>query len=149
MRIIPRNTKVATEFFRGVSLTDMLVGTFGVVLVFFTVVSSLPHRMVVGGVIAFIFVLLLVRIDEESNYMFLFRILKHLSYKRHYKKLSEEELAALESARQAKKEKKAKPSKEKKVKTPKEKKVNRKNKKARGAEEEHEQESEESLAAEE
>lgn len=149
MRIIPRNTKVATEFFRGVSLTDMLVGTFGVVLVFFTIVSSLPHRMVVGGVIAFIFVLLLVRIDEESNYMFLFRILKHLSYKRHYKKLSEEELAVLESARQAKKEKKAKPSKEKRVKTSKEKKVNRKNKKARGAEEEHEQEAEESLAAEE
>ena len=70
MRIIPRNTKVATEFFTGVSLADILVGTVGVLIIFFVVISNLPYKIGICGTIAAIFILLLVRIDTEANYMF-------------------------------------------------------------------------------
>ena len=87
MRIIPRNTKVATEFFTGVSLADIAVGAVGILLVFLVVVSNLPYKLGICGTITAIFILLLVRIDTEANYMFLLRIVKHFSYYRSYRKI--------------------------------------------------------------
>ena len=89
MRIIPRNTKVATEFFTGVSLSDIVVGAIGVLLIFFVIISNLPYKIGICSGIAAVFVLLLVRIDTESNYMFLLRIVKHFSYYRKYRKFHE------------------------------------------------------------
>ena len=96
MRIIPRNTKVATEFFTGVSLADILVGTVGVLIIFFVIISNLPYKIGICGGIAAVFVLLLVRIDTEANYMFLLRIVKHFSYYRKYRKLHTNPIEALE-----------------------------------------------------
>ena len=96
MRIIPRNTKVATEFFTGVSLADILVGTVGVLIIFFVIISNLPYKIGICGGIAAVFVLLLVRIDTEANYMFLLRIVKHFSYYRKYRKLHTNPFEALE-----------------------------------------------------
>ena len=87
MRIIPRKTKVATEFFTGVSLGDIVLGAIGILLVFFIIISNLPYKIGICSVIAAIFVLLLIRIDTESNYMFLLRIVKHFSYHRSYRKI--------------------------------------------------------------
>ena len=101
MRIIPRNTKVATEFFTGVSLSDILVGTVGVLIIFFVVISNLPYKIGICGGIAAVFVLLLVRIDTESNYMFLLRIVKHFSYYRKYRKLHTNPLEEPEAAAEA------------------------------------------------
>ena len=117
MRIIPKNTKVATEFFKGVSLWDVLVGAFGVGIVFFVVVSNLPYKLQICGGVALVFVFLLVRIDEEPNYMFFLRILQHMSYIRRYRKLpkeAREELKKTESKKDKKdkKGKKAKHAKE-------------------------------------
>lgn len=86
MRIIPKNTKVSTEFFKGVTLADMIVGFIGILVIFLIAVSSLPYRGYIALGFAFILVFLLVRIDDESNYMFLFRIIRHLSYYRSYRK---------------------------------------------------------------
>lgn len=86
MRIIPKNTKVSTEFFKGVTLADMIVGFFGILIVFLIAVSSLPYRGYIALGFAFILVFLLVRIDDEANYMFLFRIIRHMSYYRSYRK---------------------------------------------------------------
>ena len=86
MRIIPKNTKVSTEFFKGVTLADMIVGFIGVLIVFLIAISSLPHRGYIAIAFGFILVFLLVRVDDESNYMFFFRIIKHLSYFRSYRK---------------------------------------------------------------
>ena len=91
MRIIPKKTKVSTEFFTGVSLADILVGAVGVVLLFFVVVSNLPQKLGICGGIALVFAMLLVRIDDEPNYMFLLRIIKHFSYNRYYKKMDYED----------------------------------------------------------
>ena len=86
MRIIPKNTKVSTEFFKGVTLADMIVGFIGVLVVFLIAISSLPHRGYIALGFGFVLVFLLVRIDDESNYMFLFRIIRHFSYFRSYRK---------------------------------------------------------------
>lgn len=86
MRIIPKNTKVSTEFFKGVTLADMIVGFVGVLIVFLIAISSLPYRGYIALGFGFVLVFLLVRIDDESNYMFLFRIIRHFSYYRSYKK---------------------------------------------------------------
>ena len=124
MRIIPRNTKVATEFFTGVSLADIVVGAVGVLLIFFVIISNLPYKIGICGGIAIIFVLLLVRIDTESNYMFLLRIVKHFSYYRSYRKLHTNPFEGMEehtepviseTAEVADGKKKAKKKKEKKA----------------------------------
>ena len=86
MRIIPKNTKVSTEFFKGVTLSDMVVGFIGILIIFLIAVSSLPYRGYIAIGFGFLLVFLLVRIDDESNYMFFFRIIRHLSYFRRYRK---------------------------------------------------------------
>ena len=86
MRIIPKNTKVSTEFFKGVTLADMIVGFVGVLIIFLIAISSLPYRDYIAIAFGFILVFLLVRIEDESNYMFFFRIIRHLSYYRSYRK---------------------------------------------------------------
>ena len=91
MRIIPKKTKVSTEFFTGVSTADILVGAVGVILLFFIVLSNLPHKLGICGGVVLLFAMLLVRIDDEPNYMFLLRIIKHLSYHRYYKKMKHED----------------------------------------------------------
>ena len=91
MRIIPKKTKVSTELFKGLSLADILVAFFGILIMFFVFISSLPGKLWIEGVLFFLFALLLVRIDDEPNYMFLLRIIKHFSYNRYYKKMDYEE----------------------------------------------------------
>ena len=79
MRIIPRKTKVSTEFFKGVSLPDILVGAFGALVMFFVFLSTLPGRLWIDLGLLFFFGFLLVHIDDEPNYMFLIRMLRHFS----------------------------------------------------------------------
>lgn len=93
MRIIPKRTKVSTEFFRGVSIADILVGFFGLLTMFFVFISSLPGRLWIDLGLFFLFALLLARIDEEPNYMFMLQLLRHVSHERRFRKLSPEELS--------------------------------------------------------
>ena len=87
MRIIPKKTKVSTEFFRGVSLADILVGFFGILIMFCVFISSLPWKLWIELALFFVFALLLARIDEEPNYLFLLQLLRHFSHERRYQKM--------------------------------------------------------------
>ena len=87
MRIIPKKTKVSTEFFRGVSLTDILVDFFGILIMFCVFISSLPWKLWIELALFFVFALLLARIDEEPNYLFLLQLLRHFSHERRYQKM--------------------------------------------------------------
>lgn len=86
MRIIPRKTKIATEFFKGLSIADILVGFFGVLIMFVVFLSALPWKLWIELGLFFVFALLLVRIDDEPNYMFLLKMLRHFSYRRNFRK---------------------------------------------------------------
>lgn len=91
MRIIPKKTKVSTEFFRGVRLADVIVGFVGLLIMFAVFLSSLPGKLWIELVLFFIFGLLLVRIDDDPNYMLLLQILRHYSYERRFQKLHPDE----------------------------------------------------------
>ena len=55
MRIIPKKTKVAMEFFRGVEVPDVFVGIIGISIVISVVFSNLPFRIWIGGAVAVAF----------------------------------------------------------------------------------------------
>ncbi|MBQ2829923.1 MAG: ATP-binding protein [Oscillospiraceae bacterium] len=91
MRIIPKKTKVSTEFFRGLSIADILVGFLGVLIMFLVFISSLPWKLWIELAIVFVFGLLLARIDSEPNYIFLLQLLRHLSHLRHFGQIPKKE----------------------------------------------------------
>ncbi len=84
MRLIPGKTKVRIELFKGVSIGDVVVVVIGAALVVLFAISSLPWKIGICIAIAFLTFFLVLRIDEESNYTFLLRMLKYLVLPRRY-----------------------------------------------------------------
>ena len=91
MRIIPGNTKVKIEIFKGISLWDMLVGAIAAIMLALIVMSTLPFKMVFVVVHLFITALLLVRFDNEPNYMFIVHMLRHFGFGRFFKRERDDE----------------------------------------------------------
>jgi len=87
MRLIPGNTKVQIEIFKGVTIWDLLVGALDLIILALIVSSSLPYKMAFITVHILISALLLTRIDKEPNYMYLIYIMKHFGYKRRFNRL--------------------------------------------------------------
>lgn len=106
MRIIPKKTKVATELFRGVTIPDMLVAFFGVLIMFFVLISSLPYKVWIEFGIFILFGSLLMRIDEDPLYIVLLHLLRHFSHERRFQKMppkAKKETRAKRKAERAKK----------------------------------------------
>ena len=80
MRLIPGKTKVKIELFKGVTLTDLIVGMVGLVIVTLCSVSSLPGRWIFALVVALIFAMLLFRLDSEPFYVFVWHMLRYKAY---------------------------------------------------------------------
>ena len=91
MRLIPGKTKVRVELFKGVSLTDMLVGFIAVATIAFVVASSLPGKLYIAIGLVILSIVLLARMDTEPNYMYLVNILRHYGYKRSYERILDDE----------------------------------------------------------
>ena len=53
MRIIPKKTKVAMEFFKGVEIPDVLIGIVGLSMVISVIFSNLPFRLWIGAGLAY------------------------------------------------------------------------------------------------
>ncbi len=87
MRIIPKKTKVSTELFRGVTIPDMLVAFFGVLIMFFVLLSSLPYKVWIEFGLFILFGSLLMRIDEDPLYILLLHLLRHASHERRFQKM--------------------------------------------------------------
>ena len=85
-RLIPEKTKVHIELFRGVTIGDIVVAGVGLLLLFFTLISNLPFRYIICLVIIALTVLMVVRLDEQPNYLYFLHILTFLGYKRHFAK---------------------------------------------------------------
>ena len=85
-RLIPGKTKVDVELFRGVTPGDLVVAGIGAAMIVFVLISSLPYKLAICIGIAMIAALLLIRIDEQANYVYILHILSHLSYDRRYAK---------------------------------------------------------------
>ena len=85
-RLIPGKTKVDIELFRSVTLGDLVVAGIGVAMAAFVLLSTLPCKPAICLGIAMTAGLLLTRIDEQANYVYLLHILSHFSYDRRYAK---------------------------------------------------------------
>ena len=85
-RLIPGKTKVDVELFRGVTIGDVIVGGVGIAMLIFVLISSLPYKIAVCIGVCTVTGLLLVRIDEEANYLYLLHILSHFGYNRRFEK---------------------------------------------------------------
>ena len=86
MRLIPGKTKVRVELFKGISITDLIIGGLSALLILLIVTSTIPGKLYIAIGFALIAVGLLARLDEEPNYLYLLHILRHFGYRRHYEK---------------------------------------------------------------
>ena len=83
-RLIPGKTKVNIELFRGVTLGDLVVCLIALALVIFVLLSNLPFKFaILIGLIA-ITAILLFRLDDLPNYMYLLHIMSFFGYKRSF-----------------------------------------------------------------
>ncbi len=86
MRIIPKKTNVSMEFFNGFTAGDMAVGFIGALVEVALLVSNLPGKYYMMSAGLVIIALLLMRLDDERNYLFLLSILRHYAYRRRYRR---------------------------------------------------------------
>ena len=86
-RLIPGKTKVHIELFRGVGLRDVIVGIVAMSMLIFVLLSNLPGKLWICIGILFVTVLLLIRLDEQPNYIYLLHILTFFGYHRHFERL--------------------------------------------------------------
>lgn len=91
MRLIPGKTKVQIEFFKGVSVWDILLGAVGAALAIAVLLSSLPHRFYIVIGVLVVFAGLLIRLDTTPNYVYLLHILRHFSYRRNFERTLDDE----------------------------------------------------------
>ncbi len=83
MRIIPKKTKVSFELFKGISIADFIVAAIGFTLAILVLCSNLPFKLILLTIVIVVFVILLVSIDEDKNYVFLGHIIRHYSRPTH------------------------------------------------------------------
>ncbi len=84
MRIIPKKTKVAMEFFKGVEVPDIFVGIIGISIVISIVFSNLPFRLWIGTAAAVFFGALVVPVEGEKAYMMIYNIMKYFARYRRF-----------------------------------------------------------------
>ena len=84
MRIIPKKTKVAMEFFKGVEVPDVLVGILGVAITMSIIFSNIPNQWIFASIVGVIFGASIIPIDGDKGYMMIFNGLKYLARIRNY-----------------------------------------------------------------
>ena len=87
MRLIPRNTKVRTSFYKGITIADVILGLVGLGLAALAVASNLPYRLFIALGIACLFIPLFIPVGEERIYKCALYLARHIfSRKKHTEK---------------------------------------------------------------
>ncbi len=89
MRIIPKKTKVAMEFFKGVEIPDVLIGIVGLSMVISVIFSNLPFRLWIGAGLAVLFGASVVPVEGEKAYMMVYNGLKYIARFRRFQEAPE------------------------------------------------------------
>ncbi|MEG1752209.1 MAG: DUF87 domain-containing protein [Clostridia bacterium] len=84
MRIIPKNTKVKLQFYKGVTITDVALAVFTLAFISLAVTSNLPHKFVIALVIAMVIFPLYIPIGEIRLYKALSYAIKFMFAKKTY-----------------------------------------------------------------
>ena len=84
MRLIPRNTKVKTSFYKGVTVADIILGSVGLGLVALALASNLNYKYLIALGIVCVFIPLFIPVGDERIYKCAFNICKHLFSRKKY-----------------------------------------------------------------
>ncbi|MBE6984068.1 MAG: PrgI family protein [Ruminococcaceae bacterium] len=76
-RLIPDKAKSKNEIYRGMTLTDLIIGTIAFLMIVFVAISALPLKLLIILAVIVITVLLLIRIDMQPNYIYVLHFLRH------------------------------------------------------------------------
>ena len=83
-RLIPGKTKVSVELFKGVMIGDVVVCGIAMAMLILVLISNLAWKLGVCIGVLLVTVLLLVRLDEQPNYIYFLHILTFFAYKRRF-----------------------------------------------------------------
>lgn len=95
MRMIPKNTKVRMQFYKGVTLPDIIIGLVVLAIVTLIVTSNLPYKLLIALGAACISLPLFIPIGEEKIYMTAWNLMRYLFSRKNYAKGSKYETAGL------------------------------------------------------
>lgn len=84
MRLIPHNTKVKTSFYKGITVSDILLGIIGLGLVALALASNLTYKYLIALGLVCVFIPLFIPIGEERIYKCAFNMCKHLFSRKKY-----------------------------------------------------------------
>lgn len=84
MRLIPRNTKVQTSFYKGITVTDIILGLIAMALVALAVSSNLTYKFLIALGIICIFIPMFIPVGEERIYTQTFYMFRHIAGRKTY-----------------------------------------------------------------
>ena len=84
MRIIPKKTRVEMEFFKGISVIDIIVLGVGLLLSVTILLSDLPFHVILFTIVLVLTIGLVIPIDDDKGYMFIFYAMKYLANQHQY-----------------------------------------------------------------
>ena len=84
MRLIPRNTKVKTSFYKGITFTDIIFGLVALGVIALAVSSNLTYKYLIALSVACVFIPLFVPVGEDRIYKCAFNMGKHIFSRKKY-----------------------------------------------------------------
>ncbi len=84
MRIIPKNTKVKIEFFKNISVADVVIGLLGLGLIALVVMSNFAAKWAVSFILGIFTVAVLLPYEGEKAYMLAVDLFKFFAYRKRY-----------------------------------------------------------------
>lgn len=85
MRLIPKNTKVRTTFYRGITATDLVIGFVGLLLITLTAASNLTFKWILATGLVLFLIPLFVTVDGERLYVQIFFFIRYLVSRKTYR----------------------------------------------------------------
>lgn len=84
MRIIPKNTKVKIEFFKNISLADVVIGMVGIVSLIIIMLSNFGAKWLLAFVDLLIIIILFLPFEGSRTYRFIGDAFKFIAYRKKF-----------------------------------------------------------------
>ena len=95
MRMIPKNTKVRMQFYKGVTLPDILIGLAVLAIVTLIATSNLPYKLFIALGAVCLSIPIFIKVGEEKIYMTAWNLIRYMFSRKAYQKDGKYETAGL------------------------------------------------------
>lgn len=85
MRLIPKNTKVRTTFYRGITAADLVIGFVGLLLITLTAASNLTFKWILATGLVLLLIPLFVTVDGGRLYVQIFFFFRYVVSRKVYR----------------------------------------------------------------